>query len=297
MGITFVWNHFIHRRVALFVASLNSGSNGNCYYIGNDTEAVLIDGGLSCRETEKRMKRLNLDLKKVKGIFISHEHADHIMGVKFLSKKYNLPVYITPATLQSLKMEIPEQLVFSVRSNESIKFESITVTPFPKLHDAVDPHSFIVTGRDLNMNEIKVGVFTDIGVPCDQVITYFQQCNAVFLETNYDAEMLERGRYPLALKNRIRGGHGHLSNEQALTLFTEHRPVFMSHVFLSHLSQHNNTPQKAQLLFEAHAGDTKVILASRHRETSVYTIKYRDANVAKGFSVNTHRATQLNLFQ
>jgi phosphoribosyl 1,2-cyclic phosphodiesterase len=283
--------------VALFVASLNSGSNGNCYYIGSATEAVLIDGGLSCRETEKRMKRLNLDIEKVKGIFVSHEHADHVMGVKFLSKKYNLPVYITPTTLQSLKLEIPEHLVFAVQPNKLIKFESISVTPFPKVHDAVDPHSFIVTGHDHDMNEIKVGVFTDIGAPCNHVITYFKQCNAAFLETNYDPEMLERGRYPMALKNRIRGGQGHLSNEQALTLFTSHRPAFMSHVFLSHLSQHNNSPQKVQLLFETHAGGTKIVLASRSRETAVYTIKHSDANVVKELSVSTQRASQLNLFQ
>jgi phosphoribosyl 1,2-cyclic phosphodiesterase len=282
--------------MALFVASLNSGSNGNCYYIGSATEAVLIDGGLSCRETEKRMKKLNLDLKKVKGIFISHEHADHVMGVKLLSQKYNLPIYITQATLQSLSIEIPDHLLYFVRSHELVSFENITVTAFPKLHDAVDPHSFIVSGYDASRNEIKVGVFTDIGKSCNNVVTYFQQCNAVFLEANYDAEMLERGRYPLALKNRIRGGYGHLSNEQALALFSKHRPSFMSHVFLSHLSQHNNSPKKVQELFEVHAGNTNIILASRHRETAVYEIKHGGMYNVERKPVTTH-VSQLELFQ
>jgi phosphoribosyl 1,2-cyclic phosphodiesterase len=243
------------------------------------------------------MKRLNLDIKRVRGIFISHEHADHVMGVKLLSQKHNLPVYITPLTLQSLGLNLPEHLVFSVRPNELVAFESITVTAFPKLHDAVDPHSFIVAGRDDAMNEIKVGVFTDIGKPCNHVITYFQQCNAAFLETNYDTEMLERGRYTQALKNRIRGGYGHLSNEQALGLFTNHRPSFMSHVFLSHLSQHNNSPQKVQMLFEPHAGSTTIIVASRYRETAVYTIKHGENASAERQPVNPKRPTQLSLFQ
>lgn len=283
--------------MALFVASLNSGSNANCYYIGSSTEAVLIDGGLSCRETEKRLKRLKLDIKRVRGIFISHEHADHVMGVKLLSQKHNLPVYITPLTLQSLGLNLPEHLVFSVRPNELVAFESITVRAFPKLHDAVDPHSFIVAGRDDAMNEIKVGVFTDIGKPCNHVITYFQQCNAAFLEANYDTEMLEKGKYTWALKNRIRGGYGHLSNEQALSLFTKYRPSFMSHLFLSHLSQHNNSPDKVQMLFYPHAGKTNIIVASRYRESALYTIKHGDIHDATRQPVKTPRPTQLELFQ
>src|SRR5688572_4074457 len=87
--------------MSLFISSLNSGSNGNCYYIGNNSEAVLIDAGISCRETEKRMKRLGLAMDTVKAIFVSHEHADHITGIRVLSKKYRLPVYITPDTLRS----------------------------------------------------------------------------------------------------------------------------------------------------------------------------------------------------
>jgi phosphoribosyl 1,2-cyclic phosphodiesterase len=86
--------------VSLFVASLNSGSNGNCYYVGNANEAVLVDVGISCRETERRMRNLGLDMRLVKAIFISHEHGDHISGVAVLSKKYSIPVYITPATLR-----------------------------------------------------------------------------------------------------------------------------------------------------------------------------------------------------
>src|SRR3954469_9583725 len=104
--------------MSLFVCSLNSGSNGNCYYVGNQDEAVLIDGGISCRETERRMKRLGLSMKKVRAIFVSHEHSDHIKGVHGLQKKYKLPVYITPGTLKNGDMHLKEHLVSSFTAYE-----------------------------------------------------------------------------------------------------------------------------------------------------------------------------------
>src|SRR5882762_8626709 len=106
--------------MSLFITSLNSGSNGNCYYIGNDTEAVLIDAGISCRETEKRMKRLGLSMSIVKAIFVSHEHSDHITGIPNLSKKYQLPVFITKPTLTSSGIPIEKHLVHSFKAHQSI---------------------------------------------------------------------------------------------------------------------------------------------------------------------------------
>src|SRR3954447_16616761 len=146
----------------LFVTALNSGSNGNCYYVGNEEEAVLIDAGISCRETELRMKRLKLSMWKVKAIFISHEHADHIKGARMLSKKYKIPVYITHGTLLStaIKFDIPRTV--RLQSNYPVQVGELLVTGFPKKHDARDPHSFIIEYKDL-----CVGVFTDIGVVCD----------------------------------------------------------------------------------------------------------------------------------
>lgn len=255
--------------MSLFVASLNSGSNGNCYYVGNAQEAVLIDAGISCRETEVRMKRLGLPLSKIKAIFISHEHADHINGVSVLSKKYQIPVYITDHTKREGRVIIKEHLDFSFRAYEAITLGKLTITAIPKFHDAIDPHSFVVA-----CNAVKVGVFTDIGIACEHIVKSFQQCHAVFLESNYDEDMLETGRYPLQLKNRIRDGKGHLSNRQAFELFLNHRPSFMSHLFLSHLSAENNSPGLVKKLFQEKAGSTKIIIASRSEETSVYHISH-----------------------
>lgn len=254
--------------MSLFVASLNSGSNGNCYYIGNQNEAVLIDGGISCRETVKRMKRLGLSIKKVKAVFVSHEHGDHIHGVSSLSKKYELPVYITPRTLHNGNLILKEDKIFSFHANEPFRIGDITITAFSKFHDASDPHSFMVSSSTVN-----VGIFTDIGSPCENVIRHFKQCHAAFLEANYDESLLEHGGYPQALKNRIRGDKGHLSNKQAMQLFTSHRPPFMSHLFLAHLSKHNNTPKIVRDLFFRIAGETQIIIASRDRETKLYHIR------------------------
>jgi len=253
--------------MSLFIASLNSGSNGNCYYIGNEREAVLVDAGISCRETEKRMARLGLSMQKVKAIFISHEHTDHISGVTVLAKKYKLPVYITPDTLHHGRLILDENQVAHFLAYQQVYIGGLCVTAFPKQHDAVDAHSFIITGGD-----IRIGVFTDIGEACAHVIQHFAQCHAAFLETNYDDEMLNNGRYPYHLKQRIRGSKGHLSNKQALDIFTAHRPTYMSHLLLSHLSKDNNNPQLVKALFDEHAEGVHIIVASRYEETAVYTI-------------------------
>ena len=274
--------------MALFITSLNSGSNGNCYYIGNSDEAVLVDVGISCRETEKRMKRLGLDMKKVKAIFVSHEHGDHIKGVSTLANKYNLPVYITSITAKHGPRLI-SHLSKLFKAAVPVQVGALRVTGFTKHHDAADPHSFIVS-----YNDITVGVFTDIGKACKEVIHYFKQCHAAFLETNYDETLLENGRYPLHLKNRIRGGQGHLSNTQALELFTAHRPAFMTHLVLTHLSKENNTPQLAEELFTRHANGTSIIVASRYEPTAIYTITATGVNEN---SIAFIKPMQLALFE
>lgn len=253
--------------MSLFITSLNSGSNGNCYYIGNETEAVLIDAGISCREIEKRIKRLGLLMKNIKAVFISHEHSDHIRGLQALIKKFQLPVYISPATLQGGRLQLEAYLVKDFEAHQAISIGDLNVTAFPKYHDASDPYSFFVTCRN-----ICVGVFTDIGAPCQQLVKYFRQCHAAFLEANYDEEMLEKGSYPIHLKNRIRNGMGHLSNSQALDLFIRQRPEFMTHLLLAHLSQNNNSPELVQQLFNAHAQNVKITVAPRHKETEVFHI-------------------------
>lgn len=255
--------------MSLFVCSLNSGSNANCYYVGNQEEAVLIDGGLSCRETVRRMKRLGLSMRHVKAIFVSHEHTDHIYGIPGISKKFQLPVFITKQTLQQSRLKIAKDLIRWLHPYQPVTVGDLSITAFPKLHDACDPQSFMVECRD-----VRVGVFTDIGAPCEHVVRHFRQCHAAFLETNYDERMLETGRYPFHLKRRIRSAYGHLSNEQALELFLAYRPQHMTHLFLSHLSRENNAPKLVRNIFQRLAGHTKIVVTSRDRETPLYHIRH-----------------------
>src|SRR5690554_1013593 len=141
--------------MSLFISSLNSGSNGNCYYVGNHQEAILIDAGISCRETEKRMNRLGLSMEKVKAIIVSHEHSDHIRGIAVLAKKFRLPVYITSKTLIHSRLNLDHSLVKTFSAAEEIEVGDLRITAFPKHHDAVEPHSFVV-----ECHETRVGVFT-----------------------------------------------------------------------------------------------------------------------------------------
>lgn len=266
---------FLSLQPMLSISSLNSGSNGNCYYIGNDREAILVDAGISCREVERRMKRLGLEMQQVKAVFISHEHWDHIKGLPMLAKKHKLPVYITPRTRLQGGLMLDEQCARPFTAFEPIAIGDLVVTAFPKLHDASDPYSFVIA-----CNGVKVGVFTDIGSPCQHLVHHFKQCHAAFLEANYDEEMLHNGRYPYYLKKRISGGNGHLSNRQALELFTRHRPAFMTHLLLSHLSKENNCPNLVRDLFVQHAGQTEIVVASRFTETPVYKIDGKATHTA-----------------
>lgn len=278
--------------MSLQIASLNSGSNANCYYIGNKNEAVLIDAGLSCRETDKRLKRLGLDITLVKAIFISHEHADHIAGLPVLSKRYKLPVYITQNTLRNCNFEIGEDLIFSFIHNQRVSIGELSIMPFIKSHDANDPHSFIVSNK-----RVQVGVITDIGYACKHVIKHFKLCDAVFLESNYCEQMLENGSYPLHLKRRISSKKGHLSNDQALELFLKHKPDNLQLLILSHLSQNNNHPDIVNKLFTQHAGGVKVVIASRHKETELFNIESNPVlRPIKTFKKLKTNKAQLSLF-
>lgn len=257
--------------MSLYITSLNSGSNANCYYVGNDNEAVLIDAGLSCRETEKRMKRLGFSMEKVKAIFVSHEHSDHITGVPGISKKYQLPVYITDATFNNSKIPIESHLIFSFKHTKPVAIGELSIVPFRKSHDASDPHSFIVSGSGVN-----VGVITDIGYACKRVLKYFSQCHAAFLESNYCDDMLNNGNYPYHLKKRISGDEGHLSNAQALDLFLHYKSPDLQLLVLSHLSKNNNKPELVEQLFAPHAGDTKIVVASRYAASAIFKINSKE---------------------
>jgi phosphoribosyl 1,2-cyclic phosphodiesterase len=254
--------------MSVYFSSINSGSNGNCYYVGTQNEAILVDVGISCRELEKRLARLNLNLSIIKAIFISHEHTDHIKGLNVLCKKHNIKVYITKPTLHNSNLKLADNLINHFYDDTPIVIGDFTIKPFRKNHDAADPFSFTISIKQHN-----IGIFTDIGSVCNNLINHFKNCNVVFLEANYDTDMLENGNYPIFLKNRIRNGYGHLSNNEALALFQNYKHEKLSHLILCHLSLQNNKPDLVSTLFSNHAKSTKIIVASRHEETELFCLQ------------------------
>lgn len=251
----------------LEICALASGSNGNCYYIGNKRDAILVDAGISCKQILKRMDEKGLVPSKIKAIFISHEHSDHIRGARVIAKRLHVPVYMTAktfvATYKNLQPDYPRYF----EPDDVIPVGEFTVHSFLKNHDASEPCSFRISYQDKS-----VGVLTDIGAPCENVKSHFQACDVVFLESNYDDEMLQTGAYPWYLKKRIASTHGHLSNLQASSLLGSHGGVNLKCVFLSHLSAENNTPELAMKAFQSHASVYDVRITYRDRAGDLFLI-------------------------
>lgn len=272
--------------MSLFFASLNSGSNANCYFVGDAKNAVLIDAGLSCKETLKRLQQMKLQTSTIRAIFISHEHTDHIKGVEVLSRKLQIPVFISEATQSNSRLFFEPHLIKRISSGSTTAFGSISVESFTKHHDAADPFSFTVSSHN-----VTVGVFTDLGHACSNVVSAFSKCQAAILEANYDDTMLDNGPYPYYLKQRIKSEKGHLSNAQALDLFLKHKSEHLKHVMLGHLSKENNAPDLVHRLFSAHAGNTAVHVASRYEASPVFMLQ----QIELGYSV-IERNLQPQLF-
>lgn len=261
----------------LYYASLNSGSNGNCYYAGNETEGILIDAGIHCKAIEERMSNLNLDIRKLRAIFISHEHTDHIRGVYKLAKKYQLPVYISPGTWQRSFLGKSDIHTLPIAHHEKIIIGNIAIIPFSKSHDAADPFSFSIIH-----DNARISVITDIGHACENVIEHFSKSQVSFIEANYDDELLLKGKYPFYLKQRIRSEVGHLSNMEALELFRKHKKTDLRHLILSHLSKENNSPELVQQLFENEKTSVRIDIAPRYNESKLFLLQNNEVSLISG---------------
>ncbi len=255
----------------LTVCAIASGSNGNCYYIGNSADAVLIDAGISARQIIARMHLRNLDPSRVKAIFISHEHTDHTSGTRVLSKRLRIPVYVTAQTYTAMYPNLRPSAPRFFKPGCEINVGDFSIYPFSKLHDAAEPCSFRVSYKGVN-----TGVFTDIGSACDHVVQNLILCDVVFLESNYDEKMLWNGKYPWPLKKRIASEYGHLSNDQAYDLLVNNPCSKLRELFLSHLSAENNTPETAYNRFSELSGKINVHLTSRYEAGEVYRIRFED---------------------
>ena len=249
----------------LEVCALASGSNGNCYYIGNQQEAILVDVGLSARQLQLRLKAKEIEEQKIKAILITHEHCDHCKGARVLSKRLQVPVYLTRKTFLKLSRAQRPSVVKWFEPDQSFLLGDFEIHPFLKSHDAVEACSFRISYAGTH-----IGVMTDIGELNEQVKAHFSACHAVFLESNYDDDMLMNGPYSYYLKQRVSSALGHLSNRQAFQLASEFAGENLNTIFLSHLSGANNTPELADAVFNPLRSRYRVELTSRSNATDIF---------------------------
>lgn len=226
-------------------ATIASGSSGNCTYIGTDNSHIIVDAGIACKRIGEGLGKLGIKPSELDGVFITHEHSDHIAGLRVFSKKYNVPIYGTKETLDVIsrldkKGEIDKELYHAVLPDERVMVGDFTVTAFSNSHDAVNP-----VGYRAEAQKKAVGVVTDLGVYSQYTISHLLGLDAVLLEANHDIKMLEAGPYPFALKRRIMGSKGHLSNEAAGQLLNELLHDGMKHILLGHISKENNYEELA----------------------------------------------------
>jgi phosphoribosyl 1,2-cyclic phosphodiesterase len=225
----------------LAVCSLASGSRGNATYISDGNTAILIDAGLSGIELERRMISKGLSPENLNAIIVSHEHKDHIESAGILSRRYNLPIYTSSKTCKAIGTRLGK--VFEYKAFEcgsGFNINNLHIHPFSVSHDAKDTSGFTVS-----RNGSKMGIATDLGIVTTVVKEHLKGCQMLILEANHDIPMLMNGPYPWHLKQRVKGRTGHLSNEESGSLLKELAHEKLSHVILAHLSEKNNTPEKA----------------------------------------------------
>jgi phosphoribosyl 1,2-cyclic phosphodiesterase len=240
--------------------SFGSGSSGNCYYIGNSKNGILIDAGVAPRRIRLALRAAMLDLTDILGIFVTHDHTDHVKFVSTLGEDYNIPVYSTERVHRGIdsNFRVNPKLALSrqfIEKNKSMQIGDFLVTPFPVSHDATDS-----VGYAVEYNGKKFTVATDLGCVGAEAAAHLAQSDFVVLEANYDAVMLETGSYPDYLKERIASDSGHLSNVQAGAFLAEHYSEKMKYVFLCHLSKENNLPDLAYSAVKAQLEQRNIIV-------------------------------------
>lgn len=253
------------------VSALASGSSGNCFYIENDKSAILVDAGISCKKIIGSLSLIKRSPLKIKGIFITHEHSDHVKGADVFARKFSIPIFATAKTIKNSFLCSNESLLHKIKNNETIKIKNLNVKAFPKSHSASDPVSFTI------LNNKLVSVMTDLGYLCKESISNISSSDFIFLESNHDINMLENGPYPEFLKSWIKSDEGHLSNKQAALGILEHAKDKLKHVVLSHLSETNNTPLRAlstfsSLLKERSSFQNKISLSLQNQPTPLFKV-------------------------
>ncbi|MCI0416120.1 MBL fold metallo-hydrolase [bacterium] len=220
------------------VCVLGSGSSGNSTFVEHQSTRLLVDAGLRAKEIVERLARIQVDPSTLDGIFISHEHHDHIGGAGPLARKFKIPIYISPRALDHTSSALQHLNHVPIGADLPLQIGSITVTPFSTPHDSVDPLAFA-----LRAGSSRACIVSDIGFIPETVRKRLRNSDLLVIESNHDLEMLRTGPYPWSLKQRVMSNYGHLSNEALAYFFSEHIDGFQRRIMLTHLSRQNNHPQ------------------------------------------------------
>jgi phosphoribosyl 1,2-cyclic phosphodiesterase len=248
------------------VSVLASGSRGNTAIVESAGVRILVDAGISCRETFKRMKSLGRDPHSISAVLITHEHSDHIYGLATLAKKLNVPVFMTGATHQAWARslrddsgQMPEIAKLEIFcAGRSFQIADITVAPFTIPHDAADP-----VGFTFKVEGTKIAIATDLGYIPASVRDHLRGCDVLVMESNHDLEMLRAGSYPWSVKQRVMSRVGHLSNKSLAEFFAQDYDGGASYILLAHLSEQNNHPEIARQTAEIALGRQMMLLNNR----------------------------------
>jgi phosphoribosyl 1,2-cyclic phosphodiesterase len=219
------------------ICSLASGSKGNCLYLETGDSRVMVDAGLSLRETLLRMEGCGIDPAGVHAVLVSHEHIDHIRSVGSFARKFKIPVFASHLLRRKAEAHLKKTQVIEFEAGSACQFRGVSIDPFPITHDACDPVGYVIESR-----EGSCGSVTDLGVVTRLVIEKLRGCRFLNLESNHDVDMLMNGPYPWDLKQRIKSRHGHLSNEDSLGLLHELAHGGLEALVMAHLSEVNNHP-------------------------------------------------------
>ena len=222
------------------LACLGSGSKGNGLLVAHDDQQLLIDCGFTLAETETRLARLGVQPAALTAILVTHEHSDHIGGVGALARKYDLPVWMSRGSHLAGRCGTIRALKF-LSAEEPVLFGGIRVFPFSVPHDAREPLQFV-----FETAQVRFALLTDAGCSTPFLLRQLGGCDALMLECNHDEAMLHGGRYPPALKRRVGGAYGHLSNRQAAEILRQSDRSRLRHVIAAHLSEENNRPELAR---------------------------------------------------
>ena len=224
------------------VYTLFSGSSGNCVYVKNDDTEILIDAGRSCGAIEKSLSALGTSLRRIKAIFVTHEHSDHTQGLEVISKKFQIPVYMTSPSYDSYVRggSYLQRMAISCEIEKEKDIGSLNIKSFPIPHDSAQNVGYVISS-----NEDTFGIATDIGHPTEIIADNLSKCKRIIIESNHDIEMVENGPYPRFLKDRILSQNGHLSNDKCAQLCAYLCDKGVCGITLAHLSQENNLPKLA----------------------------------------------------